>query len=89
MLSKQIFQYYTVFCTTAMVENDIKNLKRINNLIYKFINTGKEQYRLEAINILKTFSNITKFDSNLIELIKNKIINEENYTFFDILLENI
>lgn len=87
MLSKKVFKYYRIFRTTAMVDEDLKALRKINNLISKYTNSGNDRYRFEAVNIIKTFANLTNFEDSLTEIIKEKIINDDKYIMFDLFLK--
>lgn len=82
-LRKEIFKHYKVFRTSSMVDEDMKSMRKINNLITKFTNTGKERYQYEAINILKTVTNLVKFDVEFITLMKTKMIDKDNHPTFE------
>jgi len=88
-LRKEIFKYYKVFRTTSMVDGDIKSLKKINNLITKFTNTDKDRYEKEAINIMKTTANLVDFNLNFVDLVKSKMIAEENQPIFDLFVQRV
>lgn len=72
-----------------MVEDDIKSLKKINNLITKFSNTGNDKYQFEAINIMKMSANLVNFSKDFTVFVRNKMIDEDNYPIFDLLAERI
>lgn len=40
------------------LDSDIKNIKKINNICYKFIKTKRVLYLIEIINILNTLNNV-------------------------------
>lgn len=82
-MNREIFRYYKVFRTTDLVEKDIKMLRKLNNLIDKYTNTGNDRYQFEAQNILKTASNYMNFDDSLLDIIKDKMIQDENHPIFD------
>lgn len=86
-LKKELLKFYKVYRTTGMVEDDIKSIKKINNLMYKYNNTQKDRYRLEAINILKTTANLVNFDDEFVDIIKKRIILPEHLEQFGGLLD--
>jgi len=49
--------HYKGFCTTAMVEQDIKLIKKINTALNKYARTLKPQYIHETKNILLSLNN--------------------------------
>ena len=85
-LKKELLKHYKVYRTVGMVDHDIKSIKKINNLMYKFNNTQKNRYRLEAINILKTTANLVNFDDDFIKILKKRIILTEHLEQFEGLL---
>jgi hypothetical protein len=50
--------YKLPFCTSGMIERDLKQIRKINTLFRKLEKTDKETYAHEIINILKTLNNI-------------------------------
>lgn len=88
-LKKEIFPFYKVYRTTGMIEGDIKGIRKINNLIFKYNNTQKERYKLEAINILKTTANLVDFNDDFVKIIENRIILEEHRPLFSSLVSEM
>lgn len=43
---------------SAFLDNDIKNIRKINNICSKFIKTQKISYLIEIINIFKMLENV-------------------------------
>lgn len=54
---KAIAHYYRSFYMTRLLELDIKNLKRINNIYSKYLRTNRQSYIIEVVNILRTLNN--------------------------------
>jgi len=81
----KLMQIYKVFRTTLMMENDIKLLKKINNLIFKYNNTNKEKYKQEIINIVKTITNLTNNEKEVLNIVRNNILNKENFETFNLI----
>lgn len=50
--------YKCKFMTTSMIENDIKNIKKINILFKRYEKFNNDKYLLEIINILKMLNNV-------------------------------
>ena len=88
-LKREIFKHYRVFRTTSMVEDDIKSLRKINNLITKFSNTGLDKYQFEVINIMKMASNLVNFTREFIMFVREKMIDKDNHIIFNLLAEKI
>lgn len=88
-LRRDVFRHYKVFRTTSMVDEDMKSMRKINNLIKKFTNTGKDKYQYEAINILKMISNLVNFGDDFILLMKTKMIDEDNHPIFEAFAERV
>lgn len=84
---KEIFRYYKVNRTSSLIDSDLKFLRKVNNLISKYVNTEKEKYKLEAINIIKSTGNLVNFNDGFTSLIREKIIDRENQQFFTSLVE--
>lgn len=82
-IKKELLKGYYVFRTTKLINEDIKLLKKMNNLMQKYTNTNKDKYRLETINILKITSNVVTFSKELIDIIKKKLIEEKHREIFD------
>ena len=89
LLNRDIFKYYTVFRSTGLIESDIKSLKKINNLIYKYLNTDIDRYKHEAINILKTAINMVNPVPEYFDLLRNKIIEEDKHLIFNGFVEEV
>lgn len=88
-LNRDIFKYYTVYRSTGLIESDLKSLRKINNLIYKYCNTELERYKYEAINILKTALNMVKPEPGFFDLLRNKVIDEDKHPIFNGFVEEI
>lgn len=54
---QSLAHFYRAFYMTRLLESDIKNLKRINNIYSKYLKTGKQSYMLEIVNILRILNN--------------------------------
>lgn len=57
MGNESFAHHYERYSTTLMLESDIKNVKKINNIIFKYFKTKKLSYISEVINILKCLNN--------------------------------
>lgn len=57
MSNESFAHHYERYSTTLMLESDVKNIKKINNIIFKYFKTGKQSYIYEVINILKCLKN--------------------------------
>jgi len=80
---RSLFRYAKGFKTTVSLDNDVKLVKKLNNLIAKYLRYGKEQkYLLEIINILKVLENQFIYSSGLRDLILNMFIDTENKSTF-------
>lgn len=88
-MKREIFKHYRVFRTTTLVEDDIKSLKKINNLITKFSNTGNDKYQFEIINIMRMIANLVNFTTDFVGFVKEKIIENDNQPIFELLAEKI
>ncbi len=77
------FKFYRIFRVTNLLDEDLKGLKKINNLINKFRQTSKDNYFDEAINLLKIANNIFVIDKKFIKAIKERFIDNDNYTIFN------
>ncbi len=78
-----IFKFYKVYRSTDMLDEDIKGIKKINNLISKYNNTGREHYFLESINLLKIANNVFKIDKRFIKFVKDSFIESTNVRIFN------
>lgn len=87
-LKKEMIGFYKVYRTTGMIEDDIKVIRKINNLISKYLNTNNERYKFEAINILKTTANLVRFEPAFVTIIKQRIILKEYRDTFERFIEN-
>lgn len=88
-LKQELFKHYKVFRTTDLIEDDIKSIKKINNLITKFKNTEKDKYKLEIINILKMIQNMVSFEGNFLDIIKAEIIEDDKHEDFNHILGEV
>lgn len=69
---------YKEFMMTPILEQDIKLIKKINNLMSKFNSTEKSSYIFEIINILSTMKNsLQMYDAKtfIVALIDNEYKN--------------
>lgn len=58
LTNEQLFSHhYTIYRVSAMVDIDIKNIKRINNIYTKYVRTNNDIYLREIINTFKMISN--------------------------------
>lgn len=57
-LHKRLAPLYKVFRTTAMIDDDIRLLKKINVVLGKLESTNNDVYFLEAINIIRSLDNV-------------------------------
>lgn len=76
-------KYYKVFKTTESIQVDLKLIKKINNLISKWLKTDKEMYKDEIMNIFKINENIFNVNNSFIELIKENFIEKQHIKTFD------
>jgi len=84
---KNLFSYYKIYRTSKLINDDLKILKKINNLSLKYLKLGKTRYKLEIINIIRIMYNLFNVDSNLIKLLKEEIIEEAYHNLFTSFLE--
>jgi len=78
-----LFKRYRYFRTTDLIDEDLKGIKKINNLITKYQGTGKPIYFAEAINLLKVSSNLFTADRSFIKLIRDSYIDQANRKIFN------
>lgn len=78
-----IYKFYKIYRSTSMLDDDIKGIKKINNLICKYNNTGRDHYFLEAINLLKIANNIFEVNKKFVKLIKDSFIDPDNARIFN------
>jgi len=75
------------FRTTESIILDIKAIKKVNNLITKFLRSDNERkYYEEVINTFISMNNSYKL-MDVINQIKELYIDEENKQFFDELID--
>lgn len=78
---------YTCFRTTAMVDNDLRTIKKINIIIGKLDRTDRDSYAMEVINIIRMLENIT--DISQVILVMYEVIDFKYHTTVEQLLLNI
>lgn len=62
-LHQRIAPYYKIsFVTTSMLEEDLKLIKKLNNLFVKLEKTNKDIYVREIINVLKILNNVIQIE---------------------------
>lgn len=49
--------YKLPFCTSGMVDQDLKQIRKINTLFRKLEKTDRESYAHEIVNIIKVLNN--------------------------------
>ena len=54
---------YKVSRITKFIDEDIKLIKKLNQILSKLERTEKDRYILEAINILRQLNNVFDFDT--------------------------
>lgn len=59
---------YKVPRITKFIDDDLKLIKKLNQILVKIERTEKEQYILEAVNILRQLDNLFDFDKLYIVL---------------------
>ena len=59
-IERRLAPYYRVPRTTPMIGEDLKLIKKLNGVFIKLEKSDKEAYLLEAVNIVKTLSNVLK-----------------------------
>jgi len=79
--------YKSRFRTTAMMDDDIKNIKRLNALFAKFEKNDKEIYVMEILNVLKTLNNILYLER--IILIMYELIEIKYHPMLDCLIPRV
>ena len=77
-----LFKLSIRFQTSLSIDEDIKILKKINNLISKYNRTGYDKYPSEVINTLIILSNTYTVDKDLTNLIEKEFIEDENKESF-------
>ena len=88
-LNDKFVRMYRVCRTTSSIDDDLKPLKKMNNLIAKFQKTAKDVYKFEVINILKYNKNIFSVNTEFLSLIKNNFIEPQNQPIFEQICEVI
>ncbi len=88
-LSDRFIKLYKIFRTTNSIDDDLKPLKKINNLISKYRKTEKDIYRGEIISILKYNENIFNINDEFIKLILDNFIETANQIVFKQICEEI
>ena len=79
----ELFKFYKVYRSTAMLDEDIKGIKKINNLISKYNNTKRQSYFLEAVNLLKIANNVFDINKKFIKFIKESFIDKSNVRVYN------
>ena len=82
-LNEEFTSYYKVFKTSNSIDSDIKLIKKINNLISKWLKFEKDHYKLEILNILKINENIFNVNSSFMGLIRDNFIEEQYLPIFN------
>ena len=82
-MPRNFFKFYKVYRTTATVDDDIRLLKKINNLLLKRRRTGLDRYESEVINIIKTTCNLVNYTKECRLFIRRNIIDKEHLPMFD------
>jgi hypothetical protein len=57
-IKKRIALAYKVHRVSALIDEDIKLIKKLNITLQKLEKTNKDQYILESINILRVLTNV-------------------------------
>ena len=86
---KKIFQYYRIFRTPGMFNEDLKLFKRFNMLLQKYYNTEKEIYLKEANNVLITLSNIFDVTKTFISDVDELFIETQHKKRFQDMIQKI
>lgn len=76
------FKNARCFRTTDLILADIKQIKKINNLIAKFLRTQDSKYSNEIINTIIMMDNIYNM-GNILDDIKILYIEKDNQLEFD------
>jgi len=58
----QLALAYKVHRVTKFIDDDIKQIKKLNQILVKMERSNKEQYILESINIVKQLDNVFDLD---------------------------
>lgn len=82
-VNQEFSKNYKGFRTSSSIENDIKLIKKLNNLISKWKKTNKDMYKLEIFNIFQINENIFMVDHSFIEKIKSNFIEPSNIKVFN------
>lgn len=69
---------YITFRSDKQIKEDLKELKKVNNILNKFRRTGREFYYDEVINIIKTTNNVLTFDEILLNLFMDFYLDDDN-----------
>jgi hypothetical protein len=78
----QLLQSYRGFGTSLSLDNEVKNLKRLNVIFGKLEKTEKDCYAKEIIGMLKTINNrmnIAKLRLLLYEVLEHKYHSTADY----------
>lgn len=83
---KVLFKNSIGFKTTVSLENDLKIIKRLNNLVAKDNRAvDSDKYSLEIINIFVMLGNRFTLTKSLKDIIVSKFIDSDNIEKFNIL----
>ena len=82
----EFVKHYKVFRTETLLIRDVKQIKKINTLLAKYLRTKREHYFLEVKNILRSLENLFDFDDELLEIFKVFIVDDE---YMDILFKAV
>jgi hypothetical protein len=87
MSNIQIAHHYNKYNTTKMLDTDIKNIKKINNIYDKYYRTKKLSYLYELVNIIKTINNYINIQNGKDDILE--LVNEEYKHNVALLISNV
>ena len=86
-LKVKVVLAYKVPRITTFVDEDIKQMKRLNQVLQRLEKYEKDQYILESTNILKILNNV--FDLNLLYPVLCEIVDIRFHTTISFLIDKI
>jgi len=76
---QELIKRYSTFRTSELMEDDIKIIKKLDNILKKAI---ESENFIEFDNTVKIISNIINIDKEIIKIISNKFISSHNREIF-------
>lgn len=83
----KIVRAYRIPRMSSFIADDIKQIKKLNQVLQRLEKYKKEQYILEAINILRTLDNI--FNMNLLFIVLYELIDIRFHNTINFLIDKL